>query len=138
MAIDCVFHRYQLFHDWQARFYPLDVFHSLNKNIESLVHTETFRAVQIVREEIDSVVTPDLKSWARNHPGVFVSMNEVIQREGALIEAAYPDLMDPKGMYQSADAYVIALPKSTNGIVVTQETSASENSRDGGMNSADE
>ena len=112
--------------DWQARFYPLDVFHSLEKNIVSLIHAETFQAVQIVREEIDSIGTPDLKSWARNHAGAVVPMSETIQKEGAAIEAAYPDLTDPKSTFQSADAYVIALAKLTNSIVVSQETSANE------------
>lgn len=31
--------------------------------------------------------------------------------------------MDPKGIHESADAYVIALAKLNGGIVVTQETS---------------
>jgi hypothetical protein len=114
------------FMDWQARHYPLDVFRSLEKNIEGLIESGTFQAVQIVKEEIDSVGTPDLKSWAKNHAGVFVPMNEEIQREGAVIEATHPDLMDPKSMFQSADAYVVALAKTANGIVVSQETSASE------------
>ncbi len=33
-------------------------------------------------------------------------------------EARYPDLMDPKSPYQSADAYVIAQAQITGGIVV--------------------
>jgi hypothetical protein len=42
------------------------------------------------------------------------------------IEAKYPDLMDPRAAYESADAYVIALAKLNGGIVVSQETSAQE------------
>jgi hypothetical protein len=38
----------------------------------------------------------------------------------------YPDLLDPKSPYQSADAYVIALAQIGNGVVVSQETSAAE------------
>jgi len=37
--------------------------------------------------------------------------------------------MDPKGVYQSADAYVIAFAKLQNRIVVSQETSVSEKHR---------
>lgn len=49
-----------------------------------------------------------------------------LQAAGAAIEAAYPDLMDPKGLHESADAYVIGLARVRNGIVVSQETSAAE------------
>jgi hypothetical protein len=35
-------------------------------------------------------------------------------------------LRDPRAEYEEADAYVIALARMRNGIVVTQETSAAE------------
>lgn len=37
--------------------------------------------------------------------------------------------MDPKGLYESADAYVIALAKLKGGVVLSQETSAQEKHR---------
>jgi len=37
--------------------------------------------------------------------------------------------MDTKGLHESADAYVIALAKLRDGIVVSQETSAQEKSK---------
>ena len=49
-----------------------------------------------------------------------------MQLEAQAIEARYPDLMDPKGLYQSADAYVIALARVRNGTVISQETAAHE------------
>jgi len=54
-------------------------------------------------------------------------MTPEIQIEGAAIEAKYPDLMDPKATYESADAYVIALAKLNGGIVISQETSHRKN-----------
>jgi hypothetical protein len=83
-------------------------------------------AVELVREEIDAVGTPGLRAWAKSHSGLFVAMTPDIQIEGAAIEAKYPDLMDPKAAYESADAYVIALTRLNGGIVVSQETSAQE------------
>ena len=53
-------------------------------------------------------------------------MTPDVQVEAAAIEAKYPDLLDPKLPYQSADAYVIALAKLKNGVVVSQETSVNE------------
>jgi hypothetical protein len=49
-----------------------------------------------------------------------------VQLEGAAIEAKYPDLIDMKSPYQSADAYVIAWAKLQNGVVISQETSVNE------------
>lgn len=114
------------FMDWQARSYPLDVFRSLAERIESLIDDDRGLAVALVREEIDSVGTPELRAWAKRHSRLFVPMSSEIQKAGAAIEARYPDLLDPKSLYQSADAYVIALAHLRDGIVVSQETSAAE------------
>jgi hypothetical protein len=114
------------FMDWQARYYPVDVFTSLEDKIEDMIAAGRCGAVRLVKEEIDSVGTPGLRAWAKSHSGLFVPMTPEIQLEGAAIEAKYPDLMDPKASYESADAYVIALAKLHGGIVVSQETSAQE------------
>jgi hypothetical protein len=114
------------FMDWQARYYPVDVFVSLDAKIEALLVAGELVAVQLVKEEIDSVGPPGLQAWAKNHAGLFMAMIPELQAAGAKIEAAYPDLMDPKGLHESADAYVIALAQLKGGIVVSQETSAAE------------
>jgi hypothetical protein len=114
------------FMDWQARYYPVDVFASLEKRLEEMIVAGGCGAVQIVGEEIESVGTPGLRAWVKDHSGLFVPMTPEIQLEGAGIEARYPDLMDPKVPYESADAYVIALAKLNGGTVVSQETSAQE------------
>jgi len=114
------------FMDWQARYYPLDLFPSLNSRIENLVSTGVFQAVPLVREEIKAIGTPELKTWADKHPDLFIPLEQEVQQEAAAVEARYPDLMDPKGLYESADAYVIALARLKGGTVVSQETSAHE------------
>lgn len=114
------------FMDWQARFYPLDLFPSLNRKIEALISAKTFLAVEVVLDELKAVGTPDLQAWAASHKRVFAALVQDLQREGAMIEARYPQLTDPKGQHQSADAYVIALAKLNDGVVVSQETSVNE------------
>lgn len=114
------------FMDWQARYYPLDVFRSLEEKIDQLIGAGDCTAVALVKEEIDSVGTPGLQTWAKGHASLFVPLTPEIQRAGASIEARYPDLLDPKSPYQSADAYVIAVAQLGGGIVVSQETSAAE------------
>ncbi|PYK14633.1 MAG: hypothetical protein DME55_14935 [Verrucomicrobia bacterium] len=112
--------------DWQARYYPLDVFVTLRKKIEDLIKSGDFRAVELVKDETDSVGTPDLKSWASSHKNLFVPLAPEVQLEGASIEAKYPDLIDAKSPYQSADAYVIAWARLQGGVVISQETSVHE------------
>ena len=82
--------------------------------------------MDLVKDELDAVGTPELRTWVKNHAGLFVPLTPDIQRAGASIEARYPDLLDPRSPYQSADAYVIALAQLHSGIVVSQETSAAE------------
>jgi hypothetical protein len=115
-----------VFMDWQARVYPPDVFISLVAKIEELVVAGQCSAVELVKEEIDAVGTPELRAWAKKNPSLFVTLDPQVQAEAANIESKYPDLIDPKSLYQSADAYVIALAKVKGGTVVSQETSASE------------
>jgi hypothetical protein len=116
-----------VFMDWQARYYPPDIFNTLVERIEELIVKGHCSAVDLVKEEIDAVGTPGLRAWAKNNKTLFLSLDPMVQVEAASIESRYPDLMDPRSPYQSADAYVIALAKIKNdGIVVSQETSAAE------------
>lgn len=112
--------------DWQARHYPPDIFASLVMRIDELIAKGECSAVELVKEEIDAVGTPELRAWAKNHPMLFVYLDPIVQVEAAAIESRYPDLMDPRSPYQSADAYVSALAKVKGGTVVSQETSAAE------------
>ena len=112
--------------DWQARFYPPDIFISLIAKIEEMVVAGRCSAVELVKEEIDAVGTPELRAWAKKNPALFVTLDPMVQTEAANIESKYPDLMDPRSLHQSADAYVIALAKVKGGTVVSQETSAAE------------
>ena len=102
------------FMDWQARYYPTDVFATLEANISAMITAGTCGAVELVKEEIDAVATPGLRQWVSRKTGLFVPMTSDIQIEAADIESKYPELMDPKGINESADAYVIALAKVKN------------------------
>ena len=76
--------------DWQARYHPLDLFPTLNARIEALISAGDCEAVSLVREEINSVGTPDLKTWASAHAAIFVPLEPAVQLEAASIEARYP------------------------------------------------
>ena len=111
--------------DWQARYYPTDIFLSLQKNVSLLIKEKRFSSPKLVEEELNAVGTPELSSWAKNHSNLFVPIKDLIA-EARNIQNRFPGILDPKAEYEEADAYVIALAKRKNGIVVTQETSASE------------
>jgi hypothetical protein len=113
------------FMDWQDRYYPTDVFGSLSLKLESLVQQARFVAPRMVREELDAVASPDLVGWAKKHPKVFVPNPEVLA-ETLSIQGKFPGLRDPKAQFDEADAYVIALARIRQGVVVTQETPAAE------------
>lgn len=111
--------------DWQGRFYPTDVFVDLVRRVEALIADERLLAPGLVHEEVERVGTTALIEWVKIHNGMFVPTAEVLA-EAQAIQNQFTGLRDPKAEYEEADAYVIALARIRNGIVVTQETPAAE------------
>ena len=111
--------------DWQGRFFPTDVFTSLVERIEALIVAERFIAPALVKEEVGAVGTAGLIEWTENHAGIFVPTAELLA-ETQSIQNQFAGLRDPRAEFEEADAYVIALAKLRNGIVITQETPAAE------------
>lgn len=113
------------FMDWQARFYPLDVFTSIVDRVEQLIAAERFMSPALVKEELEVVGTGELIAWVEGHKGIFSPTSDLLV-EAQAIQNRFPGLRDPKAEYEEADAYVIALAKLLDGVVVTQETPAAE------------
>ena len=111
--------------DWQARYYPTDVFTALVARIDTLIQQGQLIAPALVKEEIAAVGTTELIDWTENHPGLFVPTAEILVETQA-IQNQFTGLRDPRSAYEEADAYVIALARMRHGIVVTQETPAAE------------
>ena len=116
-----------VFLDWQARYYPTDIFLALQNSVSLLVKEKRFYSPKLVEEELKfvSVTTSELLAWVKNQSGLFIPLKE-LAAEALNIQSRFPGLLDPKAEHEEADAYVIALAKMRNGTVVTQETSASE------------
>lgn len=114
--------------DWQARYYPGDVFKTLLQKVDELIAHERFVAPVLVRDEVKAVGTADLISWADARSGIFVPTADLLA-EAQAIQNQFAGLRDPKAEHEEADAYVIALARIKKGIVVTQETAASEKHR---------
>ena len=113
------------FMDWQARYYPVDVFASVMNRVDDLIAAGRFFAPALVKEELGVVGTGGLIAWSKNHASVFVPTKELLA-EALSIQNGFPGLRDPKSEFEEADAYVIALAKLRGGIVITQETPAAE------------
>jgi hypothetical protein len=111
--------------DWQGRYFPTDVFPGLTVRIEELITIDRFISPALVKEEIGVVGTAGLIEWTESHAGIFVPTIEVLAETQA-IQDQFVGLRDPRAKYEEADAYVIALAKLRDGIVVTQETPAAE------------
>ncbi|HEY5895640.1 MAG TPA: DUF4411 family protein [Chthoniobacterales bacterium] len=111
--------------DWQARYFPTDVFTSLVDKMDRLMDEGRLLAPSLVEEELNAVGTAELTAWAKARPTIFVPLAEVLA-EGLSIQGRFPGLKDAKAEFEEADAYVIALARLRDGIVVTQETLASE------------
>lgn len=111
--------------DWQSRFYPTDVFHSLLSKVDQLIKEERFSGPALVKEELEKVSTVELVEWAKERSKIFVPLKDLIA-EAQNIQNRFPGLRDPKAEYEEADSYVIALAKLRDGVVITGETPASE------------
>lgn len=113
------------FMEWQARYYPTDIFTTLKTRIDDLIDEKRLFSPELVQEELTAVGTPDLTAWAVANPSLWVPTTELLSATLG-IQNKFPGLRDPKAEFEEADAYVIALAQMRDGIVVTQETSAAE------------
>lgn len=116
------------FMDWQARYYPTDVFPGLVERVTALIGDGRLVACELVHEELQAVGTGELTTWSKTNKGIFVPTADLLA-DAMAIQNQFPGLRDPKAEYEEADAYVIALARQRSGIVVTQETPAAEKNR---------
>ena len=114
--------------DWQARYYPTDVFASLVTKMDALVASGRMIAAELVREEAEAVGTAGLIQWVKTNSGMFVPTANLLA-DSLAVQNQFTGLRDPKAEYEEADPYVSALAQQKGGIVVTQETPAAEKNR---------
>ena len=114
--------------DWQARYYPTDVFTSLIARVDNLIASGRLIAAELVHEEVGIVGTAGLDGWAKTNKGIFVPTKTLLA-DALVIQNQFAGLRDPKAEHEEADAYVIALAQQRDGTVVTQETPAAEKQR---------
>ena len=94
--------------DWQARFYPTDVFASLVTRMDALVTSGRMMAAELVREEAQAVGTVGLIQWVQTNSSMFVPTANLLM-DSLAVQNQFTGLRDPKAEYEEADPYVIAL-----------------------------
>lgn len=103
------------------RAYPPDVLPSLwEEHLPSLVLAGDLRATQEVRVELERQ-DDELLAWAVQHEGLFLEVDEPVQRAVSQILAAHLKLVNPHTGRSGADPFVIALAQVSGGTVVTEE-----------------
>ena len=113
-----------IFLDWWSRRYPPDLFPSVKANIEALVTAGKVAAPERVKDEINHVGDPALRTWAKSQSGLFLPHDTALQAEANRIQTKYPGMIDPLAVHDEADRYLVALAKIKGWIVVTHETPA--------------
>lgn len=111
--------------DWHDRYYPTDIFPGLVSLVDTLIAEGRLCCAEFVKEEVEAMGSAGLKAWAQSNKHIFeqtgVHLGEALQ-----ILGRFPGLSDPKAQHDEADAYVIATAVLRTGVVVTQETEASQ------------
>ncbi len=70
--------------DWQARYYPTDIFTGVLSRMDQLAIDGRLIAPALVHEEVDAVGTPELVAWAKAHKGIFVPNADVLKKALAI------------------------------------------------------
>lgn len=100
---------------------PPSVFGSVWQQIEVAIADGEVRAVDVVRDEL-SKRDDEVLGWVRMQDGLFVPLDEEIQRATTEVLDAHPKLMGRGGGRNEADPFVIALAITAGATVVTEET----------------
>ncbi len=104
--------------------YPPDVFPGLWKQLDRLFHKGRIVAPDEVLRELHQK-DDEVHAWAAAQSGMFVPLDEDIQRTVADTMSRCPSLVKPSERRGKADPFVIALARVRNLTVVTAERSQS-------------
>jgi hypothetical protein len=109
-----------LVESWR-RYYPPDVFPSLwQEHLPTLVASGDLRATEEVRTELERQ-DDELLEWAAAQAGLFIEVDEQVQRGVRDILVTYANLVDANRGRSGADPFVIALAQVNACSVVTEE-----------------
>lgn len=99
---------------------PPDTFPTAWAQLEDLIG-QTVVCVDVVREELVRK-DDEVSRWAKTQGGLFVPLDEDVQKQTAATLERCPKLVGRGGGRNMADPFVIGLALASGGIVVTEET----------------
>src|SRR5690606_4902274 len=91
-----------VFMDWQARYYPTDIFASLTTRIDGLIGEGRLYSTALAKDELGAVGTAELASWASARADIWIPTENLLMAALA-IQNRFPGLRDPKAEYEEAD-----------------------------------
>lgn len=104
---------------WEER-YPLENFPKFWTFFEKLIDDGRVCAPSPVLDETGKK-SKELHKWLADHDGLFIDLDEPIQREAKAILAQHPRLVMAKKERFAADPFVIATARVRGLIVLTEE-----------------
>ena len=109
--------------DLWRRYYPPDIFQSLWKDIEILIHQGFIIAPKEVLREIEKR-DDEFLEWAKKHRDMFNDLDEEQLIDTRIILKDFPNLIDPNKEID-ADPFLVALAKTKEWTVITSEKPSS-------------
>lgn len=100
--------------------FPPETFPSLWERVEGMILLGEIESVDEVRNEL-AKREDEVHTWAKTQEGLFVPLDEDIQRETADVLKQHPRLLGRGSGRNGADPFVIALASARGGVVVTEE-----------------
>jgi hypothetical protein len=84
-----------VFMDWQARYYPTDIFASITAKVDALIGEGRFSSPALAKEELGVVGTAELTAWADAREGIWAPTEKLLAAALA-IQSRFPGCVTPK------------------------------------------
>lgn len=105
-----------------TRAYPIEVFRSFWLRFEEAIRNGIIIAPDEVLLEV-ARKDDALHAWCKSHPEMFAPLAIEVQQAALVVTAEIPTLVDLKKGRGQADPFVVALARTRNDTVVTEENS---------------
>lgn len=100
---------------------PPATFPTLWENIERMIAAGSIRCVDLVADELAGR-EDEIHRWAKSQVGLFVQLTADIQTAVRDLLSCHPRFIGVGSGRSGADPFVIALARTRDGVVVTEET----------------
>ncbi|MBN1817672.1 MAG: DUF4411 family protein [Sedimentisphaerales bacterium] len=107
--------------DAWVRWYSPEVFPGLWKKVDDLIAESRFISSEEVLQELERKEGDTLYLWAKERQGIFIPLDEEIQKCVNIIMSEHPTLVDGRTGKSFADPWVVATARVKQCTVITGE-----------------